>query len=85
MVSLLSGVGLVLVMFIVACGVMTKSYRRATRYIGRLIVNSATDLEMATSQGVANVDETAEVKKSSLKGGKKKGKILYRRSEKKRK
>ena len=82
-VSLLSGLGLILVVFMVACGVMTKSYRRATRYIRQLIINSTTDLEMATSKDVTTVDKTAEVKKK--KGGKKKGRVLYRRSEKKRK
>ena len=88
-VSFLSGLALILVVFIVACGWMTKGYRRATKHIRRLIVRSlpslADDIEMAPKDVDKNkVSAESPKKGNSPKGGRKKRRIIYRRSEKKK-
>ena len=89
-ISLTSGVLLMLVVTLAGCGVITRAYRRASRHIRRLIVKSlpslADDVEMAIFSGENNSAETADPSKTRRpdKGKKRWQKIRFRRSEKKK-
>ena len=89
-ISLASGVLLMLVVTLAGCGVATRAYRRVSRHVRRLIVKSlpslADDVEMAVVPGGNNSAKSADTPKAgrSDKGKKRWQKIRFRRSEKKK-
>ena len=87
-ISLASGVLLILVVTLAGCGVATRAYRRASRHIRRLIVKSlpslADDVEMAVISDGNNSAKSASKSGRSDKGKKRWQKTQFRRSEKKK-
>ena len=88
-ISLASGVLLILVVTLAGCGVITRAYRRASRHIRRLIVKSlpslTDDVEMAVISGGNNSAKSVSKTGRPDKGKKRWQKIRFRRSEKKKK